>query len=143
METFFPLLDRLGLPLGFLAIALIAFVRGDIVPKYLYTQVLADLDRERRETDRFLDMSIRLLEDARDGQHLGREALRAFHVFREQRNRDEDVRNDDEGQEREAREAREAPPRTSILDRRAREGEGSEGPDAPNRQGRPERRRER
>jgi hypothetical protein len=85
VEVFLPLLERLGIPLSFLAIAIIAFVRGDISPRYVVQRLQADLDRERRETDRFLDMCIRLLEDARDSQHVGREAVRAMKGFRESR----------------------------------------------------------
>jgi hypothetical protein len=85
VEVFLPLLERLGIPLSFLAIAIVAFVRGDIAPRYVVQRLQADLDRERRETDRFLDMCIRLLEDARDSQHIGKEAVRAMKDFREGR----------------------------------------------------------
>jgi hypothetical protein len=102
VEVFLPLLERLGIPLSFLAIAIIAFVRGDIAPRYVVQRLQADLDRERRETDRFLDMCIRLLEDARDSQHVGKEAVRAMKGFREGRS--------GEGESREQRQH-------SILDR--------------------------
>jgi hypothetical protein len=90
VEVFLPLLERLGIPLSFLAIAIVAFVRGDISPRYVVQRLQADLDRERRETDRFLDMCIRLLEDARDSQHIGKEAVRAMKDFREGRGNGED-----------------------------------------------------
>lgn len=86
METFLPLVERLGVPVAFLTIAVVAMVRGDVVPKYLYARVLSELERERKETDRWLDMSIRLLEDARDSQHLGREALQEMRRFQSRRN---------------------------------------------------------
>ena len=115
METFLPLLERLGLPIAFLAIAIVAFVRGDVTPRYVVERLQADLDRERRETDRFLDMCIRLLEDARDSQHAGREAVRELRAFRTRRDEEEEDRE-------EIRLHGEVPHRTSIVDREPREG---------------------
>lgn len=109
-----PLLERLGLPLSFLAIAIVAFVRGDIVPKYIHTRALSDLDRERRETDRFLDMCIRLLEDARDSQHVGQEAVQAMRAHRTRRGEQDDERK-------------------SILDRSAKREENEDALDEPRR----------
>lgn len=109
MDIFLPLVERLGVPVTFLAIAIVAFVRGDIVPNWVYQRVLADLDRERRETDRFLDMCIRLLEDARDSQHAGREAVRELRAFK--------TRHDGEGEGEGSENGR----RASIVDREPRE----------------------
>lgn len=93
METFLPLLERLGLPLSFLAIAIIAFIRGDVVPKGVLERALTDLERERRETDRFLDMCIRLLEDARDSQHIGQEAIQVMRARSRHRSEEQEERN--------------------------------------------------
>jgi hypothetical protein len=95
VETFLPLLERLGLPLSFLAIAIMAFVRGDVIPRWVVQRLQADLDRERRETDRFLDMCIRLLEDARDSQHISREAVQTMRSLRSRHDRERD--SQDEG----------------------------------------------
>lgn len=94
METFLPLVERLGLPLSFLAIAIIAFVRGDVIPRWVVQRLQADLDRERRETDRFLDMAIRLLEDARDSQHVSREAVQTMRGLRNRHDRERDAQDE-------------------------------------------------
>jgi hypothetical protein len=81
MEVLLPLAERFGLPLALLVAAVVAFYRGDLLPKRTHEAEIArlqeDLARERAETDRFLDLSVRFFEDAYASQQAARDAVRA------------------------------------------------------------------
>lgn len=70
---FLDLLQRYGLPLAALVIVTVAFVRGDIVPGYVYKEALG-------QRDRALDAAERLVNAAEVAATLAERTVRSHSV---------------------------------------------------------------